>query len=209
LDRHGRTRTIGTLSVSVRVCPCPSVSVGVCPSSPQPAPRSNRPLRQGMETIRYRPGEAIRWLEIGAEDIRKSAKRQGQSLVRREGERSIGRDLRDAAGAIFDLGKSALADLVHRQAQAVEVVFEPESFVVGNSTSSKTVRYGDVKELKLRGDRLSLILGQGSVTIKPYAYIVSGRVKVPVGWSRNGLEVPYELLIDELSARCGLLVQIV
>lgn len=160
-----------------------------------------------MEPIRYRPGEAIRWLEIGAEDIRKSAKRQGQSIVRREGGRTFGRDIRDAAGAIFDLGKSALADLVHRQAQASEVVLNEEAFTVGNPTSSKTVRYADVVDMKLKGERLSIQLKQGTVTIKPYAYIVSGRIKVPVGWSRNGLEVPYEVLIDELSARCGVHVE--
>ena len=160
-----------------------------------------------MEPIRYRPGEAIRWLEIGAEDIRKSAKRQGQSIVRREGDRTWGRDLRDAAGAILDLGKSALADITHRQAQASEVVLNDESFTVGNAASAKTVRYKDVVDMKLRGDRLTVQLKQGSVTIKPYAHIVSGRIKVPVGWSRNGLEVPYEVLIDELSARCGVTVE--
>lgn len=160
-----------------------------------------------METIRYRPGEAIRWLEIGAADIRKSAKRHGQSIVRREGERTIGRDLRDAAGAIFDFGRSALADLVHRQAQASEFILEPEGFVVANPTSAKTYKYADVVDMKRRGDRVSIIFGQGSVVIKPYAYIVSGRIKVPVGWNRNGLEVPYDVLIDELSARCGVTVE--
>lgn len=160
-----------------------------------------------METIRYRPGEAIRWLEIGATDIRKSAKRQSQSIVRREGERTIGRDLRDAAGAIFDLGRSTLADLLHRQAQASEYILEPESFVLANPTSAKTYKYADVADMKRRGDRVTVIFSQGSIVIKPYAYIVSGRIKVPVGWSRNGLEVPYDVLIDELSARCGVTVE--
>jgi len=160
-----------------------------------------------MEPIRYRPGEAIRWLEIGAEDIRKSAKRQGQSIVRREGGRTIGRDLRDAAGAIFDLGKSAVADVLHRQAQASEVILNDDGFTIANPTSSKTVKYKDVVDMKLRGDRLTVQMKQGAVTIKPYAHIVSGRIKVPVGWSRNGLEVAYEVLIDELSARCGVTVE--
>lgn len=160
-----------------------------------------------MEPIRYRPGEAIRWLEIGAEDIRRSAKRQGQSIVRREGSRTISRDLRDAAGAIFDFGKSAVADLLHRQAQASEVILNDESFTIANPTNSKTVKYKDVVDMKLRGDRLSVQLKQGSVAIKPYAHIVSGRIKVPVGWTRNGLEVAYDVLIDELSARCGVTVE--
>jgi glutamate dehydrogenase/leucine dehydrogenase len=155
-----------------------------------------------MEPIRYRPGEAIRWLEIGADDIRKSAKRQGTSLVRREGGRTIGKDLRDAAGAIFGLGKSALADLLHRQAEAAEVVLNQDSFTVNSPGGAKTVQYADVTAMKMQGDRLTVEHENGRLTIKPYAYIVSGRVKVPVGWSRNGLEVPYDVLLDELSARC-------
>lgn len=156
-----------------------------------------------MEPIRYRPGEAIRWLEIGAADSRKSARRQGKSIVRREGSRTIGRDLKDAAGALLELGKSALADLAHRQAQASEVVLEAETFTISNPAKNQTIRYEEVVDMRLRGDRLSIDLEQGGATIKPYAYIVSGRIKVPIGWSRNGLEVPYEVLIDELSARCN------
>ena len=160
-----------------------------------------------MEPIRYRPGEAIRWLEIGAEDIRKSAKRQSKSLVRREGERTIGKDIREAAGAIFDFGKSALAEVIHRQAEASEVVLMGDSFSVGNAASNKTVRYADVRGMRRNGDKVTVILERGSVTLKPYAYIVSGRIRVPVGWSRNGMEVPYDVLVDELSARCQVTVE--
>ena len=160
-----------------------------------------------MDPIRYRPGEAIRWLENGAADSRKSAKRQGKSIVRREGSRTIGRDLRDAAGVIFELGKSALADLAHRQAQASEIDRQEESFTISNPNSDQTIGYDQVVDMKLRGDRLSVNLEQGASTIKPYAHLVSGRIKVPIGWSRNGLEVPSDVLLDELSARCGVNVE--
>jgi hypothetical protein len=56
------------------------------------------------------------------------------------------------------------------------------------------------------GDKLVLVLDKGSVLVKPFAYIVAGKIKVPIGWSRNGVEVPYELIIEELSARCDLQV---
>src|SRR6185503_10854696 len=136
--------------------------------SATPAPSPPSPKR--MEPIRYRPGEAIRWLEIGASDSRKSAKRQGRSIVRREGSRTIGRDLRDAAGAIFELGKSALADLAHRQAQASEVVLQEETFTISNPTKNQTLRYDQVTYMKLKGDRLSINLEQGGAMIKPDVY---------------------------------------
>ena len=83
-----------------------------------------------MESSRYRPAEAMRWLEIGAQDVRQDARRQSTSVVRREGQRSIGKDLRDAAGAIVGLGKSALADLAHVQAAATEYALYEDRFEV-------------------------------------------------------------------------------
>ncbi len=154
-----------------------------------------------MEEVRYQPGEAIRWLETAAHDIRRNAQRQGSSLVKRQGERSIGKDLKQFAGALTDLGRSALADYAHRQAQASEYVLHESNFEIVEGSRIKTMRYDEIESLHFRGDRASLVLAQGSVVIKPHAYIVSGRLKVPVGWTRNGIEVPYELLIDELAAR--------
>ncbi|HRF59878.1 MAG TPA: hypothetical protein PLH94_08200 [Fimbriimonadaceae bacterium] len=156
-----------------------------------------------MELVRYKPGEAIRWIQTGAEDIRRSAKRQGTGLVRREGHRTLGKDLSQAAGALLEMGKSAYAQLLHRQASAIEYVLGDDAFDVVGPTGTRTIRYQDVKDIQMDGERLTVILAKGSVTIKPYAYIVAGKLKVPIGWSRNGLEVPYDLLIDELAARCG------
>ncbi|MCB8932231.1 MAG: hypothetical protein M9921_08200 [Fimbriimonadaceae bacterium] len=155
-----------------------------------------------MEPIRYRPGEAIRWLESGAKDIRKEAARKGKSLVRREGQRTVGRDLKDAAGALFEMGRSALADLAHHQAQATEYVLHEKKFEVVKPSGSKSVAYDTVKSMKVQNDRATLVLEQGSVHVKPHAYIVAGRIRVPVGWTRNGMEVPYETLLEELAARC-------
>ncbi len=160
-----------------------------------------------MESIRYKPGEAIRWLEVGAEDLRKEARRKGTSLVRREGERSIGKDIAEAAGAIFGMGKGAWADIMARQAQASEYVLGADRFEVVANQVSKPVKYKDVTAVRQRGDRATIVLKQGSVTIKPHAHIVAGRLKIPVGWTRNGIEVPYETLLDEISARCGVNIE--
>lgn len=159
------------------------------------------------ELIRYRPGEAIRWLKQGAIAIRRQAKRHGASLVRREGARSIGKDLSDVAGAIFGAGKSAIAELIHRQASATEYLLSSDAIEILKPGSAKRIPYEDVTGITLSRDKATVTLKQGSVTIAPYAYIVAGRVRVPVGWLRNDVEVPYELLIDELAARCGLEVE--
>lgn len=160
-----------------------------------------------MELVRYKPGEAIRWLEMGAEDFRKSAQRKSKSLVRREGERTIGQDVRDVAGALVGIGKGAIAELLHKQADASEYVLHDDHIEIITPTRIRSIRYSAVQAIRMRGERASVVLDQGSITIKPHAHIVSGKLRVPVGWTRNGMEVPYEVLLDELSARCDVRIE--
>ena len=163
-----------------------------------------------MELVRYRPGEAIRWLETGADNIRKGAQNRGLNLLRQGvgiDSKTIGENLKTAAGALFDFGKGTYAEMMHRQAEDSEYVLQETQFDIVNGGNLKSMPYDRVIALHLRGDRATLTLDKGLVTIKPFAYIVAGRVKVPVGWVRNGIEVPYELLLLELAARCGVEMQ--
>jgi hypothetical protein len=158
-----------------------------------------------MELVRYRPGEAIRWLQTGAENMRKSANERGKGLVRQSGadQKGLGENVKTAAGALFDYGKSAYTDVMRKQAEAVEYVLQDDHFDVVRGSSINSVLYERVKHVKLSGDRVRLYLDKGTLTIKPVAHIVAGRVKVPVGWVRNGIEVSFDLLAEELAARCG------
>jgi hypothetical protein len=160
-----------------------------------------------MELVRYRPGDAVRWLKAGADTARRQAKRQGVSLIRREGERSIGKDVSQAAGALIQSGKSALAELLLKRAEATEYVLTEDAFEVAGAGVYRRIRYDEVSAMRLDGDRAVLVLSRGSHTIRPYAHIVAGRLRVPVGWTRNDIEVPYELLLEELAVRCGLEIE--
>lgn len=157
-----------------------------------------------MEIVRYRPPDVLRWFQIGASGRRQAAARQGRSVVRREGERTIGKDIRQVAGAILEIGKGAFADIVHRLAEGTEYNLGEESFEIVSGGRSRTLAYDEIKHISARnGDRFVLQLDQGCVTIAPAAYLVAGRAKVPLGWLRNGLEAPYTTLVDEIAARCG------
>lgn len=162
-----------------------------------------------MEPVRYKPGEAIRWLHVGAEDIRKEARSRARSVVNQTGteQRPFAQNLKTAAGALIDFGKSAYADALHSQAMGTEYVLDEKHFDVVHGNTIKTMPYERVKGIEMRGDRANLILDKGTMAIKPVAHLVAGRVRVPVGWVRNGTEVPYELLIEELAARCGVDVE--
>jgi len=121
--------------------------------------------------------------------------------------KTFGENLKTAAGALFDFGKGTYADMMHRQAEDSEYVFQETQFDIVSGGNMKTIPYDRVVAVHLKGDRATLTLDKGTVILKPFAYIVAGRIKVPVGWVRNGIEVPYELLLLELAARCSVDIQ--
>jgi hypothetical protein len=158
-----------------------------------------------MEIVRYRPGEAIRWLKVGGESERKQATEVSKSVFEQSGtdQRPVYKNVFTVAGALYKFGRGAYAELKTKLAEASEYVLQDEHFDVVHGQSIKSIRYKQVAALKLSGDKIHITLDQGHVSIKPYAFVVAGTVKAPVGWTRNGTEVPFELLAEELAARCG------
>src|SRR4051794_15250282 len=115
-----------------------------------------------MELVRYKPGEAIRWLQTGAENMRKTAKGHSMDIVRPDPAggtaRAMGKSVASAAGALVDFGRSAWADLQHRQAEASEYVLQENHFDVVKPGSIKTIEYSRVQKIELKGERVILIL---------------------------------------------------
>lgn len=155
-----------------------------------------------MELVRYRPADAVRWLQLGAETVRKDAQRQSDTIVRGDLQTNIKEGFRLAAGALMDFGKGALADAMHTNAFATEYVLLDDRLEIVRKNKITVIPYQEVKSIRYKHDRVTLSYANNSASIKPPAYIQSGKVKVPVGWNRNGMEVPFEVLIDELAARC-------
>ncbi|MBL8049470.1 MAG: hypothetical protein JNJ45_12395 [Chthonomonas sp.] len=156
------------------------------------------------ELVRYRPGDAIRWLDLGSDSLRDQAARQTRDVMERRGERTITKDLGGLLGAALNYSRGAMADMKHKQAEASEYVLDGEGFEIRTGRTLRRVLYKEVRAMRRDGDRVKVILTQGSIEIKPYAHIVSGRIRVPVGWARNDIEVPYDLLLEELAARANL-----
>jgi len=155
-----------------------------------------------MEIVRYKPGEAVRWLDAGAKDMLVRAKQKGGSALAGGISRQVPKDIASVATAVFDAGKSALAELMHRQAEATEYVLDERGLEVVRLGSLKFLSYSSVRSISQKGDEYMIKSDTGTVRIKPHAYIVSGRIRVPIGWDRNGIEVAYGVLADELAARC-------
>jgi hypothetical protein len=159
-----------------------------------------------MELVRYRPGEAIRWLKVGAESARQTAGQRGRDAVAPD-VRDFKTQFKGIANAAADYGRGAYNDMVHRQASANEYVLQDEKFDILQGKKLESIEYARVKAIQFRQDRASVVLDKGAIVIKPFAFIQAGRAKVPVGWLRNGIEVPFELLIEELAARCNVAME--
>lgn len=158
-----------------------------------------------MEIVRYKPGEAIRWLQTEAGRLKSDAKASGRAAAEPSSVdmHGITETVKNAASAVFNLGRSAYAEMAHLRANASEFVLLEDRMDIVAGTSIKAIPYSSVKKITLKGDKASLILDKGTYVIKPFAYVVAGPLKVPIGWERNGLETPYLLIIEELAARCN------
>lgn len=156
-----------------------------------------------MNPIRYRAGKAIRWLQTSAAQERKNA-RKGSQLVTPQSAKDVGANLKVVAEAIAGFGKSAWTEHLHSAANEQEYLLLEDALEIHSAGPTKNILYKDIEKAEQRGDKVVFYYEKGSVTVKPVAYIVAGRIKAPVGWERNGVEVPFETFIEELCARCGI-----
>jgi hypothetical protein len=157
-----------------------------------------------MSTVTYRTPEALDWFRVGAREARSRARAKGSDLMRGTA-KDLAAGIKQAASTAADYGKGAFSDLVHRQAGETAFMLLDDSFEAAWLSGRKRIAYKDVSAVvSLGSDRFEVRHKDGSLTIRPVAHLTAGRLKVAVGWSRNGLEVPFETLPLEIAARCGL-----
>ncbi len=161
-----------------------------------------------MTTVTYRAPDLLHWFESGSQEAFKSALKRSRALSNTASESSIKRSIVQAAGVAADFGRSAAAGIVHSKSGQTTYKLYEDKFTNGGTLGSTTVAYKDVSSIKAHGkDRFSVVYARGTMTVKPVAYLVSGRIKVPVGWERNDIEVPFMMFLEELSAHCGLEIE--
>ena len=157
-----------------------------------------------MSTVTYRTPEALDWFRVGAREARSRARAKGSDLMRGSA-KDLATGLKKAASTAADFGKGAISDFVHRQAGETAFLLHEDSFEAAGMSGRKRIAYRDVSAVvSLGSDRFEVRHKDGSLPIRPVAHLSAGRLKVAVGWVRNGLEVPFETLPLEVAARCGL-----
>ncbi|HXH60601.1 MAG TPA: hypothetical protein VNI20_04520 [Fimbriimonadaceae bacterium] len=157
-----------------------------------------------MATAIYRPPDLLHWFSSGSQEAIESAKRKGRALTKEAGESSIRQNIMRAASVAAEFGRGAAADMVHKHsAESVYRLLE-DRLVVQNPISQDSILYSEIESIEAAGkDKFKVGHSGGTLTIRPLAHLVSGRIRVPVGWLRNEIEVPYTMLIEEISARSG------
>ncbi len=149
-----------------------------------------------MLVARYRPADAIRWIEIGS---RRIAKPGDLPFEPPAGAKDA---ILDAFQKALNLGKTKMAELQGRAIRAREYLLYEDRFEVVASSGTRSVLYTDVESLELkRGDSFLFRLRQGRVTVRPYAWLSVLGTRIPLGWERNGVEVPFETLPEEIALR--------
>jgi len=159
---------------------------------------------QGMGAVYYKPADVLHWFGEDAKSAKSEAKRKGKDLVKATTEAGIVSGLKQAAATAASFGRGAIGELVQRQAGETGYTLFDAGFEVADMVKTKKVDYSAVRQILSKpNDRFQILYDGGSVTIRPVAHLVAGRLRVPVGWVRNGMEVPYAMLIEEISARSG------
>lgn len=157
-----------------------------------------------MSAITYKSPEILNWFGESAKASKSKAKDKAGAVAKTASDVGFVDGLKQAASAAIDLGKGALGDFVTKQAEGTTFVLYPTGFESNALIKTKRVDYSAVRQIvALANDRFQILYDGGNLTIRPIAHLVAGRLRVPIGWVRNGMEVPYAMLIDELAARCG------
>ncbi|MBL8065007.1 MAG: hypothetical protein JNM34_04010 [Chthonomonadaceae bacterium] len=153
-----------------------------------------------MGIVTYRPAEVLHWFEIGSKEALQRAKGKGSSVSGH----GILHGIKVVAGVATDLGIGTMTGLAQKKAEDTSFDLSDTYFEVTGLTGRKRISYSEVTEVRSKPhDRAEIVHRSGTLTIKPIAHLVSGRMRVPVGWTRNGMEVPYTVLIEEIAARSG------
>jgi hypothetical protein len=158
------------------------------------------------DEVIYTPSQCIRWLEMGAGGLKETAK--GEARKAKEGfqERNIGDAVRKSVSAALQAARGYLAELAGKKGEATEYRLYEERVELVSLLKTTTLEYADVRSIaKSEGTRYRYVLAtsHGDQVISPVAWITAGSARVPIGWERNGIEVPYMVLVEELAARCA------
>ena len=157
-----------------------------------------------MAVVTYLPADIVRWLGKNAKQDRKSVVKKALAVPQKALDKGIVPGVRGAVDAAFGIGKQALGDLSTVKAEETLYHLFEEGFEAVGLMKKVKLDYRQVTGIVCKGgDKYWIEHEGGHISIKPVAHLVAGQQKVAIGWLRNGMEVDYRLLVEEIAARCN------
>lgn len=158
-----------------------------------------------MPLTTYTPAEVMHWFDTESKRNQALVRAQTRDIARVANEEGIIPTIKQAATAALSMGKGAYGTVVQKQATETRYDLFDSGFEFVDIARRVKVDYSQVRQIVAKaGDRYQILFNGGSLTVKPPAYLVAGKYRVPVGWMRNGVEVPFLTLVEEISARSGI-----
>lgn len=157
-----------------------------------------------MSAVVYSPASVLHWFDTDSRRSRSEGVAKTKDLAKTTDEEGFLPGLKQAAGAVMSFGKGAVGNIVQKQAEETRYELHSSGFEAVDLTRHVRIDYKEVEQItSYANDRFVIVHGGGKLTIKPVAHLVSGRLRAAIGWERNGVEVPYAMLLEELAARSG------
>lgn len=144
------------------------------------------------DTVVYRPVDIQGWLKLGSESLKKAPFIPSGDLRK---------TVAGAVGKAFDFGKGALADVGGLAIDRLEYRLHDDRVEIVGVGPTKSVPYSTIRRVEVQGRGFRVDAGSHSFSVKPYAHLLVSSVKVPLGWKRNRMDVPFNLLAEEIAAR--------
>lgn len=161
-----------------------------------------------MPVVTYAPADIIHWFNTSAKATNAQALEKGQAISKVAAEEGFFPSIKQAASAAVSFSKGAIGTFVQKSAEETKYELHDTGLESIDIARKIKLDYTEIRQIiSKQNDRYQILFNGGSLTIKPVAHLVSGRHRVPIGWLRNGSEVPYVMLIEEISARCGIEIQ--
>lgn len=146
-----------------------------------------------MIAARYIPFDIQNWVELGTGTLQ-----HGRPPVKVPGG-EIGKSVGELISRAVRTSQGAVANLKVKRIDQIEYRLSDDFFEIEGGAR---IDYADIKRIehsKKSGFRIYSSFKE--IEINPYAWLKVGSVEVPLGWLRDGLEVPFELLVQEIGIR--------
>ncbi len=102
-------------------------------------------------------------------------------------------------------GKGSFAKMVSEYLEKLEYRLYEDRVEITKGSRVSTFAYSDLQRCEMpRSYEFRFLSSKGTLTIRPYAWLSVRGLKVPLGWRRDRLEVPYLQLGEELADRARL-----